>query len=175
MRDADLGPSGIAVAKVLKSFGPAFAEEPYFYAPGYWRWAGREYVWAPGHWASRHEGYEYAHPHWEAENGRGVRRGWGWVRHDESWNPRYQTWSQQGDVWVHRAAVDEWGRRGEREGWGRRAEGRGEPRGEGRAELRGRMEPRGHARASWRRPQYRAYQGKPAVSSEPACGMMRGE
>jgi WXXGXW repeat (2 copies) len=37
----------------------------YFWAPGYFRWDGREHVWTPGTWSQRHEGLDYVAPHWE--------------------------------------------------------------------------------------------------------------
>jgi hypothetical protein len=36
-----------------------------FWAPGFFRWNGREHVWTPGGWQARREGLDYVAPHWE--------------------------------------------------------------------------------------------------------------
>ena len=36
----------------------------HFWAPGYWRWNGREHVWVGGRWELRRDGYEYMGPRW---------------------------------------------------------------------------------------------------------------
>jgi hypothetical protein len=42
----------------------------HFWAPGYWRWNGRDHVWHPGGWFLRREGLEYVSTHWEEHRGR---------------------------------------------------------------------------------------------------------
>jgi hypothetical protein len=42
----------------------------HFWAPGYWRWNGRDHVWHPGGWFLRREGLEYVPTHWEEHRGR---------------------------------------------------------------------------------------------------------
>jgi hypothetical protein len=42
----------------------------HFWAPGYYRWNGREHVWIGGRWDVRRDGYEYVSPHWENRYGR---------------------------------------------------------------------------------------------------------
>ena len=44
--------------------------ERHFWAPGYYRWNGREHTWYNGRWEQRREGYEYVNPHWENRYGR---------------------------------------------------------------------------------------------------------
>lgn len=36
----------------------------HFWAPGYYRWNGREHVWVAGRWELRREGFEFVGPHW---------------------------------------------------------------------------------------------------------------
>ena len=40
----------------------------HFWAPGYWRWNGREHVWFGGRWEMRRDGYEYVSPHWQMDH-----------------------------------------------------------------------------------------------------------
>ena len=40
----------------------------HFWAPGYYRWNGRQHVWVGGSWVLRRDGFDFAGPHW-------VRRG----------------------------------------------------------------------------------------------------
>ena len=44
--------------------------ERHAWAPGYYRWSGREYNWNPGRWYERRERSEYIAPHWENRFGR---------------------------------------------------------------------------------------------------------
>ncbi len=44
--------------------------ERHAWAPGYYRWNGREHVWYGGRWYPRRDGYEYIAPHWENRFGR---------------------------------------------------------------------------------------------------------
>jgi hypothetical protein len=44
--------------------------ERHFWAPGYYRWNGREHVWYNGRWEARREGYEYVSPRWVNRYGR---------------------------------------------------------------------------------------------------------
>src|ERR1700755_1412490 len=41
----------------------------YVYAPGYWRWSGREHVWTEGHYMRERRGYHWAPDHWEQRGG----------------------------------------------------------------------------------------------------------
>jgi hypothetical protein len=36
----------------------------HFWAPGYWRWSGREYAWVGGRWEYNRPGYVYVQPTW---------------------------------------------------------------------------------------------------------------
>jgi hypothetical protein len=36
----------------------------HFWAPGYWRWSGRQYMWYGGRWEYDRPGYVYAGPTW---------------------------------------------------------------------------------------------------------------
>lgn len=36
----------------------------YIYAPGYWRWSGRNHVWVDGHYMRERRGYRWAPDHW---------------------------------------------------------------------------------------------------------------
>ena len=42
----------------------------HFWAPGYYRWNGRQHVWYGGRWEVRRNGYEYVSPRWIVVNGR---------------------------------------------------------------------------------------------------------
>ena len=42
----------------------------HFWAPGYYRWTGRDYSWYGGRWYERRPGYEYSPGHWENRYGR---------------------------------------------------------------------------------------------------------
>ena len=42
----------------------------YVWAPGYWRWDGRNHVWVEGRWVRERRGYHWVPAHWE---GRGAR------------------------------------------------------------------------------------------------------
>ena len=42
----------------------------HFWAPGYYRWSGREHVWYDGRWELRRPGYEYVSPRWVNAYGR---------------------------------------------------------------------------------------------------------
>jgi hypothetical protein len=42
----------------------------HFWAPGYYRWTGRQFVWYGGRWEVRRAGYEYINPHWGIAHGR---------------------------------------------------------------------------------------------------------
>jgi len=37
----------------------------HFWAPGFYRWNGRDHVWTPGSWIPRRDGLDYVAPHWE--------------------------------------------------------------------------------------------------------------
>jgi hypothetical protein len=39
----------------------------HFWAPGYWRWNGREHLWIGGRWELRRDGLEYVAPHWQRD------------------------------------------------------------------------------------------------------------
>jgi hypothetical protein len=42
----------------------------HFWAPGYYRWNGREHVWVGGRWELRRDGFEFVGPHWVRSAGR---------------------------------------------------------------------------------------------------------
>ena len=42
----------------------------HFWAPGYYRYNGREHVWVAGRWELRRDGFEYVGPHWVRRFGR---------------------------------------------------------------------------------------------------------
>ena len=46
--------------------------QDYVWAPGYWRWKGREHVWVAGRWVRDRPGYAWAPERWE-EKGRHYR------------------------------------------------------------------------------------------------------
>jgi hypothetical protein len=52
----------------------------HFWAPGYYRWTGRQYVWIAGRWELRRPGVVYVAPHWVREYGRYVYVPGRWVR-----------------------------------------------------------------------------------------------
>ena len=52
----------------------------HFWAPGYYRFDGREHVWVGGRWELRRDGYEYAGPRWVNRLGRFEYLPGRWVR-----------------------------------------------------------------------------------------------
>jgi hypothetical protein len=42
----------------------------YLWAPGYWRWNGRQHVWVDGHWVRERRGYHWVPAHWEERHNR---------------------------------------------------------------------------------------------------------
>jgi hypothetical protein len=42
----------------------------HFWAPGYYRWTGREHFWVAGRWELRRDGFEFIGPHWVRRFGR---------------------------------------------------------------------------------------------------------
>ena len=42
----------------------------YVWAPGYWRWNGRQHVWVDGRYMRERRGYRWHPAHWEARGGR---------------------------------------------------------------------------------------------------------
>jgi hypothetical protein len=44
--------------------------ERHFWAPGFYRWNGREHVWVGGRWELRRDGFEFVGPHWVRRFGR---------------------------------------------------------------------------------------------------------
>ena len=42
----------------------------YVWAPGYWRWNGRQHVWVDGRYMRERRGYHYSPAHWEERNGK---------------------------------------------------------------------------------------------------------
>jgi hypothetical protein len=42
----------------------------HFWAPGYYRWNGREFGWVGGRWELRRDGFEFIAPHWVNRFGR---------------------------------------------------------------------------------------------------------
>jgi hypothetical protein len=70
-------------------YGPPAARREYygrapsdrhFWAPGYYRWNGRQHVWVSGRWEARRAGYAYNAPRWERSSGRWVYVPGHWVR-----------------------------------------------------------------------------------------------
>ncbi len=55
--------------------------ERHFWAPGYYRWNGREHIWNGGRWEMRREGYDYYSPRWENVHTRWAYRPGYWARH----------------------------------------------------------------------------------------------
>lgn len=53
----------------------------YVWAPGYWRWNGRQHVWMGGHYVRVRPGYVYVAPRWH-------RHGPGWRLNDGYWARR---------------------------------------------------------------------------------------
>ena len=41
------------------------ARRGYIWAPGYWRWNGRQHVWMEGHWLRERRGEHWVPAHWE--------------------------------------------------------------------------------------------------------------
>ena len=54
--------------------------ERHFWAPGYYRYNGREHVWIGGRWEMRREGLEFVAPHWVRRFGRWEYLPGRWVR-----------------------------------------------------------------------------------------------
>ena len=52
----------------------------HFWAPGYYRWNGREHVWVGGRWELRRDGLEFVGPRWERVGGRFEYLPGRWVR-----------------------------------------------------------------------------------------------
>jgi hypothetical protein len=50
----------------------------YVWAPGYWRWNGRQYVWIGGRYIVVRAGQAWVHPYWE-------QRGPRWFYHEGYW------------------------------------------------------------------------------------------
>ena len=59
----------------------------YVWAPGHWRWDGREHVWAAGYWVPQRGGYSYVPERWERyyEGGH------------ERWRYQASRWDRNGD------------------------------------------------------------------------------
>lgn len=61
----------------------AFGRAPsarHFWAPGYYRWNGREFGWVGGRWELRRDGFEFLAPHWVHRFGRWEYLPGRWVR-----------------------------------------------------------------------------------------------
>ena len=52
----------------------------HFWAPGYYRWNGREHVWVGGRWELRRDGFEFVSPRWVNRFGRFEYLPGRWVR-----------------------------------------------------------------------------------------------
>jgi len=52
----------------------------HFWAPGYYRWNGREHVWMGGRWELGRDGFQFIAPHWENVFGRWEYFPGRWVR-----------------------------------------------------------------------------------------------
>jgi hypothetical protein len=59
----------------------------YVWAPGHWRWDGRQHVWINGVWVQERAGYRYVPDRWEryVDNGR------------ERWRYHASRWDRNGD------------------------------------------------------------------------------
>lgn len=42
----------------------------YVWAPGYWRWQGRQHVWVEGRWMRARRGYHWVADHWDQRGDR---------------------------------------------------------------------------------------------------------
>ena len=54
--------------------------ERHFWAPGYYRYNGREHVWVGGRWDLRRDGFDFRAPHWVNRAGRFEYLPGRWVR-----------------------------------------------------------------------------------------------
>jgi hypothetical protein len=54
--------------------------ERHFWAPGYYRYNGREHVWVGGRWELRRDGFDFRAPHWVNRVGRFEYMPGRWVR-----------------------------------------------------------------------------------------------
>jgi len=52
----------------------------HFWAPGYYRWSGREHVWVGGRWVLRRDGFDFMGPRWVRRSGRFEYLPGRWVR-----------------------------------------------------------------------------------------------
>jgi hypothetical protein len=52
----------------------------HFWAPGYYRWNGRDHVWVGGRWELRREGFEFVAPQWVHRFGRFEYMPGRWIR-----------------------------------------------------------------------------------------------
>jgi hypothetical protein len=52
----------------------------HFWAPGYYRWNGRQHVWVAGRWELRRNGYEFVSPRWVRSQSRWQYVPGHWVR-----------------------------------------------------------------------------------------------
>ncbi|APR85965.1 Lipoprotein, putative [Minicystis rosea] len=52
----------------------------HFWAPGYYRWNGRQHVWVTGRWEAQRVGYAYVGPQWERRDTRWEYIPGRWVR-----------------------------------------------------------------------------------------------
>ena len=46
------------------------ARRGYVWAPGYWRWNGRQHVWIDGRWMRERRGVQWVPAHWEQRGNR---------------------------------------------------------------------------------------------------------
>jgi len=59
--------SAAAGASEVRGIAPSAR---HFWAPGYYRYNGREHVWVGGRWELRRDGFEFIGPHWVRRFGR---------------------------------------------------------------------------------------------------------
>ena len=52
----------------------------HFWAPGYYRWTGRQHTWIAGRWEVRRDNHQYVAPRWERSYGRWEYIPGHWVR-----------------------------------------------------------------------------------------------
>jgi len=55
----------------------------YVWAPGHWRWDGRQHVWAAGYWVPQRAGYRFVPETWERYSDNGHER---WRYHASRWD-----------------------------------------------------------------------------------------
>lgn len=52
----------------------------HFWAPGYWRWTGRQHAWVGGRWYERRDRHDWVSPRWERRHNRWAYAPGHWAR-----------------------------------------------------------------------------------------------